>query len=168
MMDYHGVEKKIREARFLLSKMAHQESLAFSEREIFDFYMSAFLSAGRSITWRLEHQDKRYKTWHDAWEAKNLVEKDFMKFMHEDRANEVHHAGSNRGQRDDAIRVGQHYADPSGQLIVSSPPGVPGATIYKQAYFYRIAGVDRKVTEVGRDFLRLAERIVREFQRDNP
>jgi hypothetical protein len=42
------LEKKPREARFFLSKMREQEALV-GDKEPFDFYLSAFLNAAKTI-----------------------------------------------------------------------------------------------------------------------
>src|SRR6201987_4938645 len=54
-MDLERIEKKLREARFFFGKMINQESRAFGDKEPFDFYLSAFLSAGRTVDYRLRH-----------------------------------------------------------------------------------------------------------------
>lgn len=61
-------ERKPREARFFLGWMHKaKESLAL-DREDFDFYLSAFLSAGRSVTFCLQNENKeRYDAWFLAW-----------------------------------------------------------------------------------------------------
>jgi hypothetical protein len=43
-----NVEKKLREARFFLDKMIDHDCKANKDKEKFDFYLSAFLSAGRT------------------------------------------------------------------------------------------------------------------------
>ena len=48
-MNLDRIEKKLREADFFLNKMREQERSAFGDREPFDFYLSAFLSAGMTI-----------------------------------------------------------------------------------------------------------------------
>jgi hypothetical protein len=45
--------KKLREARFFLALMKNTAKLTNFEREDFEFYLNAFLSAGRSVTFCL-------------------------------------------------------------------------------------------------------------------
>jgi hypothetical protein len=52
------VEKKLREARSFLDKMIDQESTAFGDKEQFDFNLSAFLNAARTVDYRLRHEHK--------------------------------------------------------------------------------------------------------------
>ena len=65
----HNVEKKLREARFFLNKMTEHERLAFDDKEPFDFYLSAFLNAGRTVDYRLRYEQAAvYPNWRIGWE----------------------------------------------------------------------------------------------------
>ena len=69
-MNTESVEKKQREARFFLTKMIEHEARAFRDVEPFDFYLSAFLSAARSVDYPLHHeQAATYPVWRDSWKA---------------------------------------------------------------------------------------------------
>ena len=54
-MNIESVEKKLREANSCLAKMRDQESRAFGDKEPFDFALSAFLNAARTVDYRLCH-----------------------------------------------------------------------------------------------------------------
>ena len=70
MILVENVEKKLREAGFFLDKMSEQEHGAFGRKEQFEFYLSAFLSAGRTVDYRLRHeQGATYGKWRTAWDA---------------------------------------------------------------------------------------------------
>jgi hypothetical protein len=66
-------ERKLREAAFFLPLMtAEERKAARPEPEAFGFYLSAFLSAGRSVTFVLQKEaggELVYRPWHDAWAA---------------------------------------------------------------------------------------------------
>ena len=64
--------------------------------EPFDFFLSAFLSSARSVTYTLEHENDQYKSWRAAWDAKYPAEAELIKYMANDRAAEVHRGGSSR------------------------------------------------------------------------
>src|SRR5262249_49754604 len=73
-MNMEAAEKKLREASFFLKKMVEYERKAFSGKEPFDFYLSAFLSAGMSIrdAFHVRQDRKRNKVvrkWKEDWEA---------------------------------------------------------------------------------------------------
>jgi hypothetical protein len=69
-LNIEAVEKKLREADFFLKKMIKHDRMASRAKEPFDFYLSAFLNAGRSVDWRLQHeQETIYPSWRIRWDA---------------------------------------------------------------------------------------------------
>jgi hypothetical protein len=170
-MNIENVEKKQREARFFLSKMIEQESRAFGEREPFDFYLSAFLSASRSIDYRLRHEQAViYPAWRNSWNSTLAASDDqLMKYMADDRILEVHESGSGRNATVEYSDIpGSTYSDDSGVLTVFAPPGTPLGTIGKPAYYFTIGGANRRVTEACTDYLALLDRMVTDFKAANP
>ena len=170
-MNIQNVEKKQREGRFFLSKMTEQESRAFGERESFDFYLSAFLSASRSIDYRLRHeQSANYPAWRDSWNAALAPNDDqLMKYMADDRALEVHRSGSGRNATVEYSDIpSSTYSDGSGVLTVFAPPGTPLGTIGKPAYYFTIGGAYKRVTEACTDYVALLDRMVTDFKAANP
>jgi hypothetical protein len=70
-MNAESVEKKLREAQYFLEQMIEKERLAFGDKEQFDFNLSAFLSAMKTVDYRLRReQPGTYPTWRTAWDAK--------------------------------------------------------------------------------------------------
>jgi hypothetical protein len=89
--------KKLREAKFFLGWMEKAARSTNLEREDFEFYFSAFLSAGRSVTFVLQKEQKNlYEARYGPWES-GLTPKDqsLMKFMNEQRVAELHLLGAN-------------------------------------------------------------------------
>ncbi len=76
--------KKVRETGFFLALMKNAAKLMDFEREDFEFYLSAFLSAGRSVTFCLCSDlggKKIYKPRFDLWWGKlNDEQHDEMDF----------------------------------------------------------------------------------------
>ena len=66
-----STQQKLREAQFFLSKLeSHECTLDGSSRDESEFYLSAFLSAARSVTFVLEsEQPVNYKEWSSIWRA---------------------------------------------------------------------------------------------------
>jgi hypothetical protein len=91
-MNLNQIEKKLREAEFFLGKMQKQESRAFGDKEPFDFCLSAFLNAARTVDYRLRHeQAATYPSWRTAWDARLAHnEKSLIKFLVDNRNVEVH------------------------------------------------------------------------------
>ena len=100
-MDLARVHKKLAEAQFFLSKMIEQERRIFrggDPREPFDYYLSAFLSSGRTVDYRLRHEQAAiYPALRTEWDASlKPQENSLIKFMVDDGNVEVHASGSSR------------------------------------------------------------------------
>src|SRR5258706_6078284 len=143
-----NVDKKLREARYFLRKMREREAMAFGDHEEFDFCLSGFLSAGRSLDYRLRHISKGYDPFRVAWDKRlNADELELIEFMVDDRNLEVHETGSTRQQAEARIPVGGTYSDPSGTMTVFSAVGTPPAELIKPTYHFSIAGKQLPVLE---------------------
>jgi hypothetical protein len=103
-MYLESVEKKLREAESCLTEMREQEARAFGDKERFDFQLSAFLNAGRTVDYRLRHEHgATYKPWRKRWDASNPKEATLIKFFADDRNFEVHESGSRREAKQEAL-----------------------------------------------------------------
>src|SRR5688500_5896996 len=117
-----SVDKKLRETTFFLEKMAEREQLAFGDHEEFDFYLSAFLNAARTVDYRLRHvEGDKYRNFRATWDSELTTDdQSLIKFLIDDRDVEVHERGSSRTVREMRIRVpsgiGMSYKDKSGSL----------------------------------------------------
>jgi len=178
-VNLNQIEKKLREAEFFLGEMRKQETRAFGDREPFDFYLSAFLSAARTVDYRLRHeQAATYPRWRKAWDARLASnEKSLIKFLVDDRNVEVHESGSGRSVKTAEIPLSGNttYSDDSGTLQVFAPPRPlipqrvgPDAVIMKPSYHFTIAGAERKATDACAEYLSLLTRMVEQFKADRP
>jgi len=170
-------ERKLQEARDFLNRMRDQEQRAFGDKQPFDHYLSAFLSAGMSVrtSFHVEQdrqRDEAVKEWKEAWETNLTPEQKLIyEFMREDRNSEVHKSGSRRIIETKHIKVGTggSYEDKSGTLTVMGSPSVligadTSATISMPQYFFEIAGTKRPVTEVCAEYLALLEQMVAHYK----
>jgi hypothetical protein len=179
-MNIESAEKKLREADWFLTKMREQEVRASGDNEPFDFCLSAFLNAARTVDYRLRHEHgAAYKPWREQWINTNPKDDAFIKFFVDDRRDEVHESGSARDVKQESIPFRGQYSDPSGTWISDSVPlvlaeacGVPEAerhpVIYKPAYFFTIDGTERKATEACGAYLGLLKKMVAQFNADHP
>ena len=161
------IDKKLREARFFLRKMGERDQMAFGDHEEFDFYLSGFLSAGRTIDYRLRHeQGAAYATFRAGWDT-TLSPDDqcLVKFLVDDRNDEVHESGSSRMEHESRIPVAGMYKDRSGTVTVFAPPGTPPAEIIKPVYSFTINGKQLPVIEACRRYIDLLERLVSDYNR---
>ena len=169
------VLKKLAEACFLLDKIAEQECLVLGERESFDYYLSAFLTAAMSVRGGFHYrQNPKRNQPIKAWRAQcenNLSrqERSLYEFMREERVAEVHHSGSSRsvGQEGIECGIGEHRL-PGGLFSVFGPPGMPPVVIPKPTYNFTIDGAERRATEVCGEYLALLRRMVAEFEAARP
>jgi hypothetical protein len=148
-------ENKLREAEFFYSKLLKQEKITIGDKTPFGFYLSAFLTAAKSVREifvfeQAQDPDNKsvHKNWRDAWDAKLTPEqKSLITYMEDDRDKEVHTTGSqhNIGQEEaDKLGVGTHYT-PEGIITISGPPGT-FSTSYRPTYsFVMKDGSERKV-----------------------
>jgi len=90
--------RKLREAQFFyrcLYECKDRAYLLVEDAEEFDFYVSAFLSAGRSVTFVLQAEHKElYDAWFDQWLTKlDRSDRELMDFMNTRRVAELHQKG---------------------------------------------------------------------------
>jgi hypothetical protein len=169
-MNIDKSEKKLREVEFFLRKMTDQEGLAFGDKEPFDFYLSAFLSAADSVVDRLmREQPLTFPDWRKTWlNGLSADEAEVLKFMRCDRNQETHQTGSKRSLKTEEHAIlGNAYSEPGMNVQIIAAPGT-GAVICKPSYSFTVAGTERKVTDVCRQCLKLLQRMVMEFKDGNP
>jgi hypothetical protein len=171
MILVENVERKLREARFFLDEMFKQEHGVFGRKEHFEFYLSAFLNAGRTVDYRLRHeQGATYPKWRTAWDATLTQEqRDLIKFMVDERIAEVHASGGSTPLVKTMIwklKAGTYRLLGATHTIVG-PPGATLASVPVPAYCFTVDGTDRKVTEACEEYLALLERMVAKFKADH-
>ena len=64
-----ATQGKLREAQFFLGHLVNEgQELLCNEPQAFGFYLSAFLSAARSVTFALQYEEKaKYDEWFPQW-----------------------------------------------------------------------------------------------------
>ena len=175
-MNIQNVEKKLREARFFLEKMSEHERMAVADKEPFDFYLSAFLNAGMTVRTSFHVRQNRTRnaaitSWRRQWKTSlNPKEGAFYDFMREDRVAEVHGSGSSRSVKteDRELAFGTHKLASGTWDVMGSPQLAPSAVTNTPAYYFTIAGTERKATDVCAEYLTLLERKVERFKAEHP
>lgn len=141
------------------------------DKEPFDYYLSAFLNAARTVDYRLRHeQGASFKLWRRAWDTRlDPQQRRLMKFIDDDRNEEVHDSGSSRsvGQESVNFPIGTHQID-GGIVTIAGPPGMAPAVWHRPTYGFTIDGTDRKVTEACAAHLALLQQMVTEFETAHP
>jgi hypothetical protein len=168
------VQKKLAEAQFFLGKMTEEDRRIFGHGglstepfEPFDYYLSAFLSAGRTIDYRLRHeQPHTYPNWRSSWDATlSPSENRLIKFLIDDRNDEVHQSGSIRSEAQEGVEfpIGTHHVGGS-MISISGPPGMPPTVVFKRTFLYTIDGTKRPVIEACTEYLALLARMAKQFK----
>jgi hypothetical protein len=173
-MDIESVKAKLRQVRPFLDQMRACKGMAFGDKEVkFDTALSAFLSAGRSVMYRLE-QMASYETWRKGWDAQNPSKDSLLKCIHYKRGTDVHGRGSGYiAKPGEEIKVGSgsFYSDESGKVEVWGCPspllGVDlSATISKPEYVFDVCGTELPVIETCAEYLATIEQMVAQFEAD--
>jgi hypothetical protein len=160
-MDLGDVEKRIREAEFFLERMRDVETRVAPVGEQFDFYLSAFLGAGRAVDAKLtaEHGDA-YGPWRRKWNWTNGPADDLMRFFSEDQPVASSASGA---KRDEALARAKEEGGST--TTVTGPPGafaLGGGS--KHDYFFKIDGVAHKATDACAEYVKVLKRMVGEFK----
>jgi hypothetical protein len=170
-LDLSRVHKKLAEADFFLDKLREQEQRLTGHSEPFDYYLSAFLSAGRTVDYRLRHEHKTiYEPWRNAWNATlSPADDNLIKFMVDDRNVEVHEGGSSRsvGREGVPLPSGMYRTAHDGIFVSDDLPLGPNL-VYRPTYSFTIDGAERRATEASREYLALLHRMVARFEADHP
>ena len=161
--------KKLREAKFFFRCLCQKAGSLSLENEEFDFYLSAFISASRSVTFVLQaEQNKLYDIWLPEWmSAQTTEDQELLDFMNAQRVKVIHESGAetkteleyvpvsklNMGQRSHPV-CGIHW---------SGPPGTPEPRLGTHIYFFERDGTKEKATQTCSQYIQLLERLVQDF-----
>jgi hypothetical protein len=185
-VDLVRVHKKLAEARFFLNLMLREDRRIMGDKRLdFDFYLSAFLSAAKSIDSlflyeiNLQHPNNRPKhiVWHKQWKQNlSLAEQRLIKVLEKDRDIEVHASGSRRVEATEKLTFGGAHYLQSAMITDGGSPLIEPLEVLevdKPTYEYRdklvtIGGIDRKATEACAAYLELRTRMVAKFEADHP
>ena len=114
-------QRKLDEALFFFRHLYKTAGSPPSNGPEFGYYLSAFLSAARSVTFVLQAEEKQhYDSWYPSWEA-HLVEDDrkLWKFKNGQRVREVHRDGADV-DRAMELRTVQQIFGMQGQALMRS------------------------------------------------
>ncbi len=164
---------KLQETQFYLGHLLREAKRTAGDHERFLFYLSAFLSAARSITLALQKEakadyDRTFPTW-----MQNLSADDrgLLGYFVDQRNEEVHGLGADRQSGEESIPVYNVYEDEYGRFEVSSPPATlgfpagPPAHIVKPIWYFEIGGTQHEVTKACERYVGLLEAYLQEFDR---
>lgn len=168
-MQINKTQNKLLEAKFFLRCLHDKEKTANLETKEFDFYLSAFLSAGRSVTFVLQTEQKElYESWFPKWKAAQAVQdQKLLDFMNGQRVEAVHRLGADVQGKLEYVPLSKVNAGqgrhPAYGFQWWGPHGMTEPSIGQWAYCFEIDGTKEKVTLTCKHYLEILERIVQDF-----
>ena len=161
------IPKKLREAKFFWGHM-RMESARFTQpdREHFEFYLSAFLSAARSVT---DFFERNQRVWWSQWKKDTRRSDDdrrLLNHMTKQRDNEVHEKGAEVAHQMEDVPLSK-IETPSGLLAAYAPASEPWGEVQVgvKVYYFTLGGKPVNVIETCQRYVGLLERAVAEFSK---
>jgi hypothetical protein len=165
-------DKKLREAQFFYQQLvSERQRIVRSDPEAMLHYLSAFLSAARSVTLVMQKEEKeKYDAWFPAWKDKLINdERDLLELMNKQRVAEVHHEGANTTVDLEYIPMvellsADLHGHPAYGFHWFGPPGTQAPHVMRPAHYFKLGGDKVDVTQTCKQYLDLLEKWVREFK----
>src|SRR2546425_7540729 len=150
-------QKKLREARFFFDKISSHEKDFHYDSEEFDFYVSAFLCAARSVTFFLHAENKAWYDNHfnDFMASLPADDRDLLAFMNEQRVAEVHRLGSDIQSVVNMVPLSELSLrkTPTFKVEWSGPPGTPPPQIGRETHFFKDGATTQEVVASSKHYL---------------
>ena len=164
-----ATKTKLAEADFFYRKLCAAQQRVFSnEPEAFGCYLSAFLSAARSVSLVLQAEQKqKYDEWFASWkESLPSDEQALLINFNEQRVATVHRTGAEVTRRSEAIAQSDFFlaaAREGAQVHISSPPGTPPPQFYRQVRSFNFDGTEAEVVQACGRYLAVLSNLVKSF-----
>ena len=169
-----ATQRKFNEAQFFYRHLVNERQRpSMNEPGAFGYYFSAFLSAARSVPWRMQNEEQeKYLAWNPTWEEKlTTEERKLLKLTNELRLDEVKREGANTIVEWEEIAIHEllganldlERQHPAYGMRRSSQPGVPSAKGRRPAYYLEHEDGKAEVTAMCKQYLEYLEKLIREF-----
>jgi hypothetical protein len=166
--------KKLREAKFFLSAAYDEEQKVLFEKEpeALEFYLSAFVSAGRSVTFAMS-KDAGGSTeqWTVDWIARlpTADDRKLMEFFNRQRVNTIHRGDMDVEESVTTVPFAEFVREISmggaATSFVTSPPGTPQPSFDRIELKFK--GLpDGSAIGFCRRYIELVTNLVADFERD--
>jgi len=166
MPEVPKIQKKLCEAKFFLNHMMQSARSTRLDHEHLEFYLSAFLSAARSVTDFFEKRNQ--KAWWSQWRANRSPDDlQLLNQMTKQRDNEVHEEGADVAHRIEDVPLSK-IETPSGlHAAYISSFGEPWGEVQVglKVYYFTLGGKPVNVIETCQRYVILLERAVAEFSK---
>ena len=165
-----ATQKKLHEAKFFLRLLnqASQEVVR-NEPEAFEFYLSAFLSAARSVTFALQYEEKdKYDAWFPIWFGnRSEDDRQLLNFLKEQRNFIEKRGGADISVVWEFIPVTKMRTDNRGYPAYGfhwfGPPGTPPPRVGLPVHSFDLSGDQKRVTSACKRYVNVLDDLVRDF-----
>lgn len=176
MVQIPETRRKLQEAQSFCYALLREEEMGClhisGRAERFRENLSAFLSAGRSVTFVLKKEQKaRYKNWFPRWkDALPESDQERLDFFRDERNAGVHEKGANVARDIEHIPATEirpdHRLHPTHGygITLTAPVGTPPPSVGLAVHYFEIEGTVEKVTSACRRYLSLLVKLVCEFE----
>jgi hypothetical protein len=165
-----ATQMKLREAQFFLRRLFHEARQAdINEPEAFTFYLSAFLSAARSVTFALQYEEKkRYDAWFPSWlNNRTNEERQFLSCLKDQRNKVQKQGGAQVSTEWEFVSLFEYdrgnHGHPAFGFHWVGAPGVQEPTFGRRVYSFELSGSVTEVTGMCNRYPELLDQLVREF-----
>jgi hypothetical protein len=169
MVQISKIQKKLREAKFFFRHVCDKNRALNLESEELEFFLSAFLSAGRSVIgFFCEKQNKQYRPWFREWRmALTGGDRKLLNEMTRQRDSEVHEQGTEVHAAVEMVPLTEIRMGAQAHIAYGfdGPPGTPPAQIGQKVYYFEIGGCKEEVIGTCKRYVELLEKLVQEFDR---
>jgi len=166
MPEVPKIQKKLCEAKFFLNHMMQSARSTRLDHEHLEFYLSAFLSAARSVTDFFEKRNQ--KAWWSQWRANRSPDDlQLLNQMTKQRDNEVHEEGADVAHRIEDVPLSK-IGTPSALHAADAPSfGEPWGEVKigMKVYYFMLGGKAVPLIETCQQYVGLLECAVAEFSK---
>lgn len=158
------VRRKLRETLFFFLHLCDEKTALKPEAEDLAFFLSAFLSAGRSVIEFFERQDRYYGGWFHGWKM-SLVNGDrkLLNDIAHQRNLEVHEGSAHIIPQFEPVSATGFETGPRDKELWSDPCNPVPPTAKKKYYFW-IDGKQLGINSTCRRYLELLLKLVNDFE----
>jgi hypothetical protein len=169
-----ATQQKLREAIFFFDKLckANQEVVR-NDPEIFSYYLSAFLSAARSVTFALQFEEKeKYDAWFPVWHDRLAQEdKDLLKLFVAQRNQVLKQGTAEIDVVTELIPLTEvrqdRYEHPAYGFHWAGLPGDPPPQVGVSRSYFELDGSPSEVTSACERYVKLLQNLVPDFVRSH-
>ena len=172
MLLLEATKLKLAEAQFFLLELNSLRGRVFSTGlGAYEFYLSAFLSAARSVTYVLQAEQKdKYDAWCPAWRnALPPAELSLLVFFNEQRVHTVHRKGAEVALGCEPLSLHEYLASASREgahvEIWNGPLGNPPPTFSRTIRSFRLAEKEVEATQACKDYFAVIAKLVDAFEK---